>query len=190
MTVPISDLQEASPSAIVELFELQLVANLHGSSDIYRWHNGTNANSNGEVVFASNNYAKLPIIADGFEYKGGKNHRLPRPKIRISNLLSTVTSILSTVNNFNAGSDLVGAKLTRIRTLVKYLDAANFSGGNSDADSSMKFPDEIYYIDRKSTENRDMVEFECCSVFDMPSVKLPKRQALPSLFPGIGAFHG
>ena len=70
MTVPISDLQEASPSAIVELFELQLVANLHGSSDTYRWHNGTNANNNGEVVFATNNYARLPIVGDGCEFKG------------------------------------------------------------------------------------------------------------------------
>ena len=46
-TAPIiSDLQKVNPSAIIELFTLQTVAAIHGSSQIYRFHNGSNLNAN------------------------------------------------------------------------------------------------------------------------------------------------
>ena len=60
---------------------------------------------------------------------------------------------------------------------------------NPDANAAIRFPDDVYYIDRKSLENRQLVEFELAAVFDLSNVKIPKRQALPSLFPGIGSFH-
>ena len=60
---------------------------------------------------------------------------------------------------------------------------------NPDANASIRFPDDVYYVDRKSLENRELVEFELAAVFDLSNVKIPKRQALPSIFPGIGSFH-
>ena len=42
------DLQAPDPSAIIELFELQLFANIHGVNDIYRFHAGTNLVNNGD----------------------------------------------------------------------------------------------------------------------------------------------
>jgi lambda family phage minor tail protein L len=113
------DFQAPDPSAIIELFELQLFANIHGVNDIYRFHAGTNLVNNGEVVWKGNPYLRFPVEADGFEYTG--QGALPRPKIRISNILGSITAILLSMPN-----GLEAAKVTRIRTLGRYLDAANF----------------------------------------------------------------
>ena len=63
--------------------------------------------------------------------------------------------------------------------MVKYLDAVNFDGGvNPTADPNAIFPDDVYYIDRKSGENRDIVEFELAAAFDLYGVQLPRRQII------------
>ena len=50
MAIPVSELQKIAPSSVIELFELQLVAALHGSSTVYRFHAGSNMDANGELV--------------------------------------------------------------------------------------------------------------------------------------------
>ena len=93
MSVLISELQKTDPSAIIELFELQLSQNLHGATTTYRWHSGVATNSIGELVLDGVTYSALPIEAEGFDYKGGKDQQLPRPILRVSNLFSTVSAI-------------------------------------------------------------------------------------------------
>lgn len=193
------DFQRPDPSAIIELFELQLYTAIHGVDDIYRFHAGTSLVNNGEVVWQGNSYLRLPVEADGFEYSG--QGTLPRPKIRCSNINGTITAIL-----LSLPSGLEGAKVTRVRTLAKYLDAANYpvSGDvvlaedldkllleddgkilieplNATEDSSAEFPREIYYVDRKSAENRDVVELELASAFDIAGVRIPKRQCISNI---------
>lgn len=179
MAVPTSELQKVNPSSIIELFELQLVTALHGANTIFRFHAGTNEVSNGDVIWAGNTYQRYPIEVEGFEYSG--NGQLPRPRIRVSNIFGTITAILITVNNTSSGNDLNGAKLTRIRTLARYLDAANFTGGTNPygtPDPTAEFPREIYYLDRKVSENRDIVEWELAAAFDLAGVRAPKRQCI------------
>ena len=109
--------------------------------------------------------------------------------MRISNVLGTITSILLSANQTTPGNDLTGAKVTRIRTLLRFLDDANFPTEGSNpfgtADSTSKFPDEIYYVARKVTENRDLVEFELAATFDLMGVRAPKRQCSQNLCPWI-----
>jgi lambda family phage minor tail protein L len=189
MAIPVSELQKINPSSVIELFTLTLDSTLHGASTVYRFHNGANMNANGEVVWASNSYQRFPVECDGFAYSG--KGTLPRPRIRISNILGTITSYISTVNATTAGNDLNGAKLTRIRTLARYIDAANFSGGTNPygtPDARAAFPEEIYFLDRKTTENRDIVEWECCAAFDLVNVRVPLRQVTRTDFPGVGTF--
>ena len=57
-------------------------------------------------------------------------------------------------------------------------------------DPTAEFPQEIYFLDRKVTENRDVVTWEAQSALDLVNVKLPKRIATKDIFPGIGAFLG
>ena len=179
MAIPVSELQKINPSSIIELFELELSTALHGINTVYRFHAGSNMDANGELVWKGNTYQRFPVEADGFEYTG--NGQLPRPKIRVSNLLGTITGILLTVNATTAGNDLNGAKLTRIRTLARYIDDANFDGGSNPygtPDTTAEFPQEIYYLDRKVTENRDVVEWELAAAFDLAGVRAPKRQCI------------
>jgi len=167
------ELAEIAPSAIIELFEMTLDATLHGSSDTYRWHNGANADVTGNIVWNGNTYTRLPIQADGFDYTNTGS--LPRPTLTVSNLDSTMTTLLILVNATTAGNDLGGATVKRIRTLKKYLD------GEAAADPHAKFPDEVWYVDRKASENRDAVSFELASKFDLAGVMLPKRQLIANV---------
>ena len=189
-TAPIiTDLQKINPSSVIELFTLQLSTALHGANTIYRFHAGTNYNSNADIIWNSNTYTKIPIQAEGFAYQRGQ---LPRPTLVVSNALNTITAILLTVNQTTAGNDLTGATVTRIRTLARYLDATNFSGSSNPfgtPDPTAEFPQEIYKIDRKSAENRETVTFELAAVFDLAGVRAPKRQCTRSIFPSIGTFN-
>tara|TARA_Y100001951_G_scaffold12985_1_gene8284 strand:+ start:857 stop:1483 length:627 start_codon:yes stop_codon:yes gene_type:complete len=206
MAVPVSELQKIAPSNIIELFELELITAIHGSNTKYYFHNGVNDNNNTAILFNNIQYEKMPIEATGFEFK---SKTLPRPRLRISNIFGTFTTIILTLPQ-----GLEGAKVTRRRTLRRFIDDANFSGGDilletgffilqeddsvidlesganpfGSPDPTATFPDEIYFIDRKVSENRSLVEFELAASFDLDGVRLPKRQVLPADFPGVGSF--
>ena len=57
-------------------------------------------------------------------------------------------------------------------------------------DPTAEFPQEIYFLDRKVTENRNAVTWEAQSALDLVNVKIPKRIATRDIFPGIGTFVG
>ena len=184
-----SEVQKINPSAIIELFVLQLDTALHGANTIYRFHSGSNLNANGEIVFAGNSYLRFPIEATGFAYQRGQ---LPRPKVTISNATGLISSILVSVNQVTAGNDLTGATFTRIRTMARFLDAVNFPGNTNPLgtpDPTAEFKRQIFIVDRKSAENREIVEFELAASTDMAGVRAPKRQCTRALFPSIGTFN-
>ena len=186
LSAAFSDLQSINPSAIIELFTLQLDNSLHGESTVYRFHAGSNLNANGKIVWAGNEYLRFPIQASGFAFQKGQ---LPRPKISISNATGLISAILLSVNETTTGNDLTGATVTRIRTLAKFIDAVNFANNtNATADPTAEFPQEVYVVDRKSTENREIVEFELAAPTDLAGIRIPKRQATRSVFPSIGTF--
>jgi len=184
MTVMFDELIKSSPFAIIDLFELHLVTALHGTNEIYRFHNGSNGKftSTGDIRWKGYSYIAMPIEADGFEYTG--NGQLPRPKVRVANLLSTVSAIMINVNATTPGNDLTGAKFVRVRTLSRFLDGENFDNGVNPyglADPDSEAPQEIYYVDRKVVENRDFVEFELAAAFDLAGVRAPKRQCIANI---------
>jgi lambda family phage minor tail protein L len=177
MAVPVSDLQQIAPSAVIELFQLELNAAQHGVNETYYFHAGVNATNSGDIIWNGQAYLAFPIEATEFEYTGTGS--LPRPKLRISNINGTITGIILTLPN-----GLEGAKVTRIRTLARYIDGVNFPGGTNPLgtpDPTAEFPREIYYIDRKASENRDLIEFELAAAFDLVGVRAPKRQCVSNV---------
>ena len=182
----VSDLQNINPSSIIELFTLTLDSSLHGATTVYRFHAGSSLKDNGEIVWAGNTYQRFPIEAEGFAFTKGQ---LPRPTLTVSNALGTISAILIDVNNTTTGNDLTGATVTRIRTLARFLDAVNFPGDINPygtPDNTAEFPQEIYKVDRKSAENRDVVQFELAAVFDIAGIRAPQRQCTRAEFPSIG----
>ncbi len=167
-----AEIQKLAPSAVIELFVLEL--SLFGQGMIF-FHAGTNALQQ-RLVWQGKAYDAFPIQVEGFEFNG--NGQIPRPKLKVANVTGAITALVLTYQ------DLVGAKITRKRTLAKYLDAVNFPGGvNPTADPSAEFADDIYYIDRKSRETRDVIEFELAASFDLEGVNLPRRQIVQNVCP-------
>ena len=187
MAIPTSELQKINPSSIIELFEMELSAALHGVDFTYRFHAGSTDIGIQDIIWDGNTYSKYPIEVEGFEYNA-ESSSLPRPAMRVSNLLGTMTTILLSANNTTPGNDLTGAKLTRIRTLVRYIDGENFTDDTNPfgtPDNTATLPSEIYYIARKVTENRELVEFELAATFDLQGVRAPKRQCNQNLCPWV-----
>jgi|TARA_R100000084_G_scaffold32111_2_gene12381 lambda family phage minor tail protein L len=162
-------LQSLEPSAIIELFELELTESVNGIDQKFYYHAGTNELS-ADLVFDRITYAAAPIEVDGFEVTS--KGTLPRPSMKISNVNSAISALILLYNPLQA-------KVTRIRTCKKFLDPDNFADGiNLTADPSAKFEDEIWYIDRVANENAQLVEFELTSKLDLTNLSLPRRQVL------------
>lgn len=166
------DLQTLSAQQLVELFELDATSIGGG---VTRFHNGVNE-LGADVVWQGNTYNRFPIEAQGFEFSG--KGQLPRPTLRVANVTGLLGALVRTYQ------DLIGAKLTRKRTLLKYLDAVNFTGGvNPSADPTAALPDDVYFIDRKAAENKILIEFELAAAFDVAGVQLPRRYIVQNVCP-------
>lgn len=167
-----ADIQSLAPSALIELFEIDLTP--LGDS-IYRFHMGTNELES-NIVWQGETYKAWAGQSSGFDMS--TSGQSPRPTIVLGNTLGTITALVVLLN------DCVGGKVTRKRTLAKYLDAVNFTGGvNADADPAAELPDDIFFINRKVSETNEAVEFELSAPYDVVDTKLPRRQIVQNLCP-------
>lgn len=154
MTIP-PDIHSVALSPIVEMFELSGYDRTN-SNAIFRF-----CNIPGGVTWQGRFYQVIPVETEGFEFQ--TSGALPRPSIRVSNVGGMISSL---INNYN---DLIGAKLTRKRTLAKYLD------GQPQADRNAAFPDDIWYVEQKTLENDTVVSWELSSSLDLEGLQLPRR---------------
>ena len=172
-TVPQSiqeQIQMLEPSAVIELFQLHLTLAVNGTDTVYYYHAGTNE-VYGDIVFNSITYSAVPCEMDGF--KRTTTGTLPRPTFTIANANSAISVLLASYNPLNA-------KVVRITTCKKFLDAVNFtSGTNATADPTAIFEaDDTWYIDRIASENMNSVQFELSTRMDLLNISLPRRQVL------------
>ena len=177
------ELLKSSPFSIIELFELHLNQDIHGSETIFRFYNGVVVQTQtGEIVYQGHTYKAIPVEAEGFEYKAGQGG-FPRPTLRVGNLFNLVSDLMLNVNETTFGNDLTGAKVVRIRTLSRFLDGVNFDNNTNPygTPSGEQMPQEIYFVNRKIVENRDVVEFELAAKLDLENIKAPKRQCLANV---------
>lgn len=164
-----NDVLQTWYDSVVELFELDLSENITtgvGANKFY-FTNQTSASGTKLQWKATGSgsalvtYEPLPIAAEGFDRttKG----QIPRPTLTVANIFNTFTEVLSELD------DLVGARITRRRTLAKYL------GGMPSEDLNAEFPNDVYYIERKVAETNQSVTFELASELDLEGLQLPKR---------------
>lgn len=112
-------------------------------------------------------YLPFPIVADGFD-KTGKGPQ-PRPTLSVSNVSHEVSALVRQYG------DLCGCKVVRRRVMAQHLDAANFVAGNPNADRSIHYPDDEYYIERRAGETPAVISFELSSASDVAGVMVPRR---------------
>jgi lambda family phage minor tail protein L len=165
-----SAVHDLSPGAVIELFVLDLSRfNVPDDQKYVRFHAGTNQ-VEGDVVWQGLTYQRYPVQATGFEWKA--QGTLPRPHFAVSNVSGVISALCRQYR------DLVGAPVTRHRTLARYLDAVNFPNGNPLADPGESFADDLFFINQKTRESLDVVEFELAVAFDVQGVQLPRRQVI------------
>lgn len=164
------DVRLANPTGLVELFVLDTT--VLGAPQVQRFHSGTI--NDGDIVWQGNTYFHYPIFASGFQMDG--QGRLPRPRMQVANVTQAISVLCRTYD------DLIGAKVIRRRTFVKYLDAVNFPNGNDLADPNAHFPDDIFFINRKVSESKVMVEFELVAALEL-NMKIPRRQVVANSCP-------
>lgn len=162
MTVAES-IQTLEPGAVIILYELDATALGAG---VLRFHAHL---QQGPIFWQGAEYSPWPVSADGFALTSDKP---PQPKLTVANIDRVATVLCATFD------DLVGAKVTRRRTLAQFLDAENFPGGNPSADPSEHLPDEIWFVERKTAETVEAVEWELASAMDFNGVRLPRRQII------------
>jgi lambda family phage minor tail protein L len=176
------DLSEIAPTMINYNYNGQQPIN-NGIFRVYNDYNVFNIVNNpyGTIKWQNNFYYPFPIFAEGFEYSSAGT--LPTPKISISNLSPDNSS-----NSFyryirmqmQSLGDIVGAKFTRIKTFLKYLDGANFSGRYNPYNPNtglyeVELPRDIYYIDRKTLESNNVIEYQLNTILDIENLTLPAR---------------
>jgi len=164
------DIQKLDAGAEVKLFELDTTMFVGGS--VNRFHDGSNE-FNGDVLWDGNAYQQWPIQVTGFEKTS--EGTLARPRVKVANVLGTFYNLNLLFD------DMVGAQLSRITTFIKYLDAANFVSGNPDADPTQKMPDEVYFVHRKTSENKNFVEYELAAPWDVQGITLPRRKIVSNI---------
>lgn len=151
---------------------------------VYRFHAGTNGLLQ-PVVWQGQTYQPIPIMASGFART--TSGALPRPTMAVSNVTNLVGALVLELNG------LLGAVVTRKRTLKRYLDAVNFAAGNPNADPLAGYADEVWKIDRVQRRNKLIVQFELASAMDVDGVMLPRRQVLAETctfeYRGDGCFY-
>ncbi|MFP2513971.1 phage minor tail protein L [Buttiauxella agrestis] len=175
-----SDYQKLEPGNAIRLFEVD--GSAFGVNDILRFHSHSIPHSEAEILAASNDESKLPaksIWWQGEEFKAwpcqiegieaSTSGSAAQPKLSVANLDGSITALCLHYD------DLLQAKVTIHDTLAQYLDARNFSSGNSTADPTQEKL-QVYYIDSKSVETNQIVEFTLSSPMDLQGLMIPTRQ--------------
>lgn len=107
------EIQELSQDALIELFEVDL-SNVGGEK--IRFVNGT---KDGKVVrFKDNEYFPIDFETSGWEVT--TSGTLPRPTLKFANIKGFLSSLIEEYD------DLLGCKITRIKTYKKYLDELTY----------------------------------------------------------------
>lgn len=123
------------------------------------------------IYFAGVQYQPYPFQTGGFDVNS--QGKLPRPSLLVSNLNGVFSSLLREFD------DLSGALLTRTRTLFQFLDYLPGSDpltAMATSDPTQYMPQDVFSIDRKSSETKNALAFELTSDFDRQGVMLPRRQ--------------
>ena len=152
---------------------------------VLRFHNNIKV-FNSAITWQGKLYLPAPIQATGFE--NSSRGTLPTPILSISSQSETGTDQLALLRYaiLKLG-DIIGAKVTRRRTFAKYLDWENFAAyptaGSSEPrftelpegyepDPNAELPKDVYFIERKTAENKNTIQYQLSSKLDLEGIKI------------------
>ena len=154
------DVQQGWHDAIVEMFDIDLEPITGDPIDKFYFTNQLKPDDT-KIQWKGNIYEPLPILSSGYEKN--TTGQIAQPSLTVANIMGTFTDVIDSLD------DLVGGKVTRRRTFGKYLD------GEPQADTTQEFPIDIYYLERKASENALSITWQLASILDLEGLQLPRR---------------
>jgi lambda family phage minor tail protein L len=159
--------RRSAPGNLVELFDLDLTP-LDPLAGVLHFIPGTDeGRALGKALWLGNEYTPFPIEVTGCDVVG--KGTLPRPTLKVANVLGTVTSLIRLYGT------VAGAVLTRWQVFRQHLD----DGATPTANGHL--PVDVYELDRVVTRDRMSVEIECLSALDFHGKKLPARTVMRNI---------
>lgn len=124
----------------------------------------------GIVRYRGTDFVPTDIKCSGFEFVG--QGALPQPEIEVSNVnrLMSSASVLY--------DDLIGARLTRIRTYTQFLD----NGETPDAETGA-YPPDIYSFEQKTQHTKTSITWTLAAAMDQEGRMLPGRTIIRDVCP-------
>jgi lambda family phage minor tail protein L len=135
------------------------------------------------ISWGGQEYSPLPMEASGFEMT--TRGTLPTPSITISNLFGAANLLIDDYQG------LVGALLSRILTMRRFLD----DGSSPDGNAWITW--DKFVVAQKTSHNAMAMVFKLAARWDAEGTQLPRRQILRDICshtyrfydPNIGAFN-
>ncbi|QXW37500.1 phage minor tail protein L [Klebsiella grimontii] len=175
-----ADYQKLEPGDEIRLFEID--GSAFNMEDILYFHGYNIPHTEAEILAAGGDESKLPaksIWWQGTEYKAwpcelegiesSTSGSDAQPTLRVGNINGSISALCLYYD------DLAQARVTIRETQKQYLDSRNFSEENSTADPTQE-KRHLYFIDTKSLETDELVEFTLSSPMDLQRVLIPTRQ--------------
>lgn len=191
-------------SGIIELYEIE-IGNVpataieadaaNADKNILYFHPGKdldNGTADNDLIYKGNTYLALPIFLEGIEKSA--EGASARPKLTFANVESIIKDnsifktqmgdgtwhseidgVAVTADNFKM-EDLVGARVTRRKTLEKYTGSGV---------TGYEFGKELFVIDRISNKSSIFIEVELASPMDLGGIRVPRRQVIGKYCPWV-----
>ena len=140
----------------------QLIGEVYGNGSEKIWYRN--------IVWQGETFEPMALEVSGLEMRS--DGKASAPTFGMANNIGGIQGAVSAY--CLQFGDFAGAKLKVITTLAKYLDAENFSSGNSSASNEAK--EQLWYIEQKTSENAQAVSFELSNPIDFEGLKIPVRQ--------------
>ena len=170
-----SDVQKLVVEGKITLYQLDFT-NYAGGGVLY-FHGHVNFHKQfdvadtleSKIVFMGQEYSPIPIKCTGLEQR--IDGKASSPTLEVGNYLNNVQGGLSAL--CLQYKDLAAAKLTIIKTFVKYLDAVNFADPQPNIQSD--YNSEIWYIEQKTAETSQALGFSLSNPVDFEGAFVPSR---------------
>jgi len=188
-----ADIQTLEPGNEIILYEIDGTA---FGADILRFHSHNLAYTEAELTQAAQTqqplatkviywqgeeYSPWPAQLEGVEVNSDGSPSTPT--LTVANLDGSISALCLYFQNMEQ------AKITIRRTLAKYLDAANFPSGNSEADPTQEAV-EIWYVDKKVNEDNVAVTFELSNPADLSGYKIGRQMTAYCYWCQRGEYRG
>lgn len=142
--------------------DTDLIGKIFGQGDQKTWQRN--------IIFNGQTYEPMALQVSGLEMRS--DGKASAPTLSMANNINGIQGAVSAY--CYRFKDFAGAKVKVIRTLAKYLDAENFSGGNASASPS-EAKTQLWFIEQKTSENVQQVTFELSNPIDFEGLKIPVR---------------